>query len=150
MEHDDAIATTHEVSALAPLGIVHRRGVADHIFVPHAARPGKTLKLSSPSPAPHAGHCEAVNEFEEKGLCTDEDVMAESRNAKHPINDRYVITQCTDPASVVDALMRFITGAITLVNGGPVLRHCAKESLLVDSTTSSETLHFRAQRAQRT
>jgi len=142
LEYDDAVATMHKVAALAPLGIVYRRGGAAHIFVPPAARPGKTLKLSSPSPAPHAGHYEAVNEFEERDLYTDEDVMAESRYAKYPVNDRYVITQHADSAFAVDTLMRSITGAITLVNGGPVLWHCTKESLLVDSTTSSETLSY--------
>jgi hypothetical protein len=137
---DNAIATMQKVAALASLGIVHRRGGADHIFVPPAARPGKTLKLSSPSPAPRASHYEAVNEFEERDLCTDEDVMAESRRAKHPVNDRCVITQHTDSALAVGTFMRSITGAIALVNGGPVLWHCTKENLLVDSTTSSETL----------
>ena len=125
----------HAVAALSHLGIVYRRGGAKHVFVPPAARPGKTIKLKSPPLAPHAGHFEAVNEFEERDLYTADDVLAESQFAQYPVNERYVITQYTDSAFAVDTLMRSVTGAITLVNGGPLLWHCTKESLIVDSTT---------------
>ena len=141
-EYDDAIHTMHAVASLSPLGIVYRHGGAKHIFVPPAARPGKIIKLQSPPLAPHAGHFEAVNEFEERDLYTADDVIAESRYAQYPVNPRYVISQYTDSAFAVDTLMRSVTGAITLVNGGPLLWHCTKESLIVDSTTGSETMSY--------
>jgi len=141
-DYDDAIATMHKIAELAPIGIVYRRGGAAKTFVPPAARPGKIVKVSNREPAPHAGHFEAVNEFEEKDLYTSDDAEAESRYAQYPVNARYKITQYTDSAFAVDTLMRSVTGAVTLLNGGPVLWHITKESLVVDSTTNSETLSY--------
>jgi hypothetical protein len=99
-DYDDAIATMHKIAELAPIGIVYRRGGAAKVFVPPAARPGKIVRVSNREPAPHAGHYEAVNEFEEKDLYTSDDAEAESRYAQYPVNARYKITQYTDSEKI--------------------------------------------------
>jgi hypothetical protein len=72
-----------------------------------------------------------VNEFEEKGLCASDDAEAESRHAQCPVDARCKITQCTDSAFAVDNLMRSVTRAVTLLNGGPVATQFKATQLVV-------------------
>jgi hypothetical protein len=132
----------HIIAALSHLGIIYRRGGAAHVFIPPMARPDKIVNLSSPKPAPHNGHYEMIDDFERSDLYTGDDYDADDSYAEYPVNDRYKLTQYVDAAFAVDPLMRSITGAITLLNGGPITWAVVKESLVVDSTTNAETLAY--------
>jgi len=141
-DYDDAIHTMHEIAKLANMGIVYRRGGATRAFTPPAQRPGKTVNVTSPPLAPHQGHHELIDEFEEKDLYTADDYDYDRSFPDYPVNHRYVLSQYVDSAFAVDSLCRSITGCVTLCNGGPLDWACIKESLCVDSTTGSETLSY--------
>jgi len=139
-DYDDAIVTMHSVAKRADIGIVYRHGGAAKVFVPPSSRPGKIVNVSSPERAPHSGHYEMVDEFEERDLYTGDDEPHEFGSC--PVNTRYSITQYVDSSFAVDPEMRSITGAVTLLCGGPMLWEIIKEGLVVDSTTNSETLSY--------
>ena len=81
-----------------------------------------------------------VGEFEQRDLCTGDDDPHDFGSC--PVNTRHSITQCVDSSFAVDPEMRSITGAVTLLCGGPILWEIIKEGLVVDSTTNSETLSY--------
>ena len=83
-----------------------------------------------------------INEFEANDVYTADDHEDTSAYAVYPENPRYKLTQYVDAAFAVDLKMRSVTGAITLLNGGPIDWAVIKESLVVDSTTNLETLAY--------
>ena len=139
-DYDDAIATMHAIAKLQDNGIVYRHGGAGKEFVPPSHRPDKIVNVSSPPLAPHLGHEEMINEFEESDIYTgDEDPTA---YGTYPINSHYCLTTYVDAAFAVDRLMRSISGAVILLNGRPLDWAGIIEGLVVDSTTNSETLSY--------
>jgi len=144
-DYDDAIATMHTIAKLAPLGIVYRQGGAGKEFVPPSARPGKTVNVSSPPLSPHRGHRDMIDDFEKRDLYLEEDYTADTEASDYgdyPVADNYRLIAYVDSAFAVDALMRSVSGCVVLLNGGPIIWSCTKESLVVDSTTNSETLSY--------
>jgi hypothetical protein len=142
VEYDHAIQSMHIIAALAPYGIVYRRGGADKVCIPPDARPDKIVDVSSPALTPHRGHYDMINEFEQNDLYTGDDYDPARRFAVYPVNPRYTITQYVDSSFAQDPLNRSVTGALTLVNGGPLIWSIIKEGLVVDSTTCAETLAY--------
>ena len=115
-DYDDAIVTMHSVATRADIGIVYRHGGAARVFVSPSSRPDKTVNVSSPARAPHSGHYEMVDEFEQRDLYTGDDEPHDFGSC--PVNTRYSITQYVDSSFAVDPEMRSITGAVTLLCGG--------------------------------
>jgi len=142
IDYDAAIDTMHHIASLSSIGIVYRRHGAGKEFVPPSARPNKIVTMVSPPVSPHQGHFSYINEFEERDLYTADDHDDTRRFAQYPINDRYRISNYVDSSFAADHLMRSVTGSVTLLNGGPMEFQVVVEGLVVESTTSSETLGY--------
>ena len=83
-----------------------------------------------------------IDNFETQDLYTADDYDDSLRFGEYPVNDRYRISGYCDSAFGVDDKMRSMSGLLVLINGGPLDWAALKESLVVDSTTASESLCY--------
>jgi hypothetical protein len=140
-DYKDAMKALDRIVQLKDFGIIFRRGAAASEYVPANTRLGGGFENNETQPY-SIGDETRINDLEENNLYKldpnfdDESLDIEKKLA--PTNNRFTVVAYSDASFAVGETKQSISGFDIMINGSPILWGSLKQTVVVDSTCSSE------------
>jgi hypothetical protein len=150
-DYADALTVLSRVKDRMEYGIIYRRGGAGKENVPRNTRLGGDLDNTTEIPVAmmmstvtetySTGDSAILNELQESDLYKldeHDDPLLDIPKTLAPTNPRFTKVAYSDASFAATELKQSISGLVVMINGTPVLWASLKQTVVVDSTCSSE------------
>jgi hypothetical protein len=141
-DYKDAMDELTRIFELRSYGIVFRRGGAGREYVPACTRLGGGRINSDLDEEYSIGDVADINELEESHLYKldphVDDASLDIEKKLADTNPRFTVVAYTDASFAVGETKQSISGFDVMINGVPILWGSLKQTIVVDSTCSSE------------
>jgi hypothetical protein len=141
-DYKAALKVLDRIVEVKHCGIVFRRGGAGKEYVPASTRLGGGLEDTSLEPPFSIGDATPFNDLEENNLYKldpdFDDELLDITKVLADTNGRFTLVAYSDASFAVGLSKQSVSGFVIMINGVPILWGSLKQTIVVDSTCSSE------------
>ena len=141
-DYQEAMVELNRIFEQRSYGIIFRRGGAGREYVPASTRLGGGRNDSDLDEGYSIGDVADINELEESHLYKldphVDDASLDIEKKLADTNPRFTVVAYTDASFAVGETKQSISGFDVMINGVPILWGSLKQTIVVDSTCSSE------------